>query len=225
MITLTAKIYISETEIIEINQSNLLDISCSIFDRRDLELPSWGIISNAGNIRFNDNDGRVFNYAENLKLQEGLKCEIILTNTLVEGASQILCEMETDKWSYDNNSREVNVSIKDDLEEWQSIDFDEISYDPRSKVRQPFSWLYILLWKKTSNRKVGASQGLGNYNMLHIDELDLDTRNILNNTFIEYPLLEKGNLWRQWTKLCEVCQLYIYKRNDGIIDCKYKGGS
>lgn len=225
MITLTAKIYISETEIIEINRRNMLEINCSICSRSDLELPSWGIISNVGSIRFNDSDGKVLEYAENLRLQEGLKCEIWLNNTLVDGANEILCEMETNKWDYDNNNRAVIVSIKDDLEELQSINFDEISYDPRSKVRQPFSWLYKVLWLKTSNRKVGANQGRGNYNMLHFDELDLETKNVLSNTFIEYPLLSKGTLWQQWTKLCEVCQLYIYKRSDGVVDCRYKGGS
>ena len=107
MITLTAKIYISETEVIEVDRRNMLGVDRSIFDRSDLKLPSFGIISNTGNIEFNDNDGRVLHYAENLQLQKGQKCEIWLNNTLVENASELIGSFETDQWDYDNDSKVV----------------------------------------------------------------------------------------------------------------------
>lgn len=217
MITLTAKIYISETEVIEVDRRNILSIDRSIFDRSDLKLPSFGIISNTGNIEFNDNDGRVLQYAESLKLQAGQKCELWLNNTLVEGANERIGLFETDQWNYDNDSRVVSVSIKDDLEEWQEINVAEISYDPRKTESKPFSWLYKHLW--------GITTVNGNYDMLSIDELKEDTQAVLNNTYIQYPLLESGSLWQQWTKLCQVCQLHIYKNNDGAIVCRYNGGN
>jgi hypothetical protein len=215
MITLTAKIYISDTEIIEIDRRNMLGIDRSIFDRSDLKLPSFGIISNVGNIEFNDNDGRILQYAENLQLQAGQKCEIWLNNTLVEGASERIGLFETDQWNYDNDSRVVSVSIKDDLEEWQEINVDEISYDPRTPESKPFKWLYEHLWAITDT----------NYDMLGFEGLDSDTQAVLNDTIIRYPLLEKGTLWQQWTKLCEVCQLHIYKDKNGKIVCRYNGGN
>jgi hypothetical protein len=231
MITLTAKIYISETEIIEVDRRNMLRIDRSIFDRSDLKLPSFGIISNVGNIEFNDNDGRVFQYAESLKLQAGQKCELWLNNTLVEGASERIGVFETDQWNYDNDSRVVSVSIKDDLEEWQDINVGEISYDPRNSASKPFSWLYEHLWKLTSNRSSYVNEkgetiiGTGNYNMFSIVELDEDTQSVLNNTYIQYPLLESGSLWQQWSKICEVCQTHIYKNNSGIVVCHFNGGN
>ena len=214
MITLTAKIYISETEIIEINRRNVVSIECSVFDRSDLKLPSFGIISNTGNIEFNDSDGRVLQYAENLKLVKGLRCEIMLTNSLVEGASELVGVYETDEWNYDGDSRLVSVSIKDDLEEWQDINVPAIDYDARNNQSKPFSWLYEHLYSITVN----------NYNMLSFEQLDEPTKTVLQSIHIKYPLLKSASLWQQWNKLCQACQLHIYKDN-GIVKCRYNGGN
>ena len=216
---------------IKIDRNNLISISRSIFDRSDLKLPSFGIISNTGNIEFNDLDGEIRDYAEELLLESGLKCEINLNNTLVDGASEKIGLFETDEWDYDNDNRVVSVSLKDDLEEWQDINVEGISYDPRKPESKPFKWLYEHLWKLTSNRSSYVNEngetisGTGNYNMLSFVDLDEDTQAVLNNTYIQYPLLESGSLWQQWTKLCQACQLHIYKNNDGIVVCRYNGGN
>lgn len=202
---------------IDIDQRNLISLERTIYDRADLKLPSFGIISNTGNIEFNDTNGEVRDYAEQLLLDSGLKCEIKLNNTLVNGASQTVAVMETDQWNYDNDSKVVSVSLKDDLEEWQEINVGAINYDPRNLEHKPFKWLYEHLWEITTAN--------GNYNMLSINELDEDTQAVLNNTYTQYPLLESGSLWEQLTKLCEVCQLHIYKNNNGVIVCRYNGGN
>lgn len=206
-------IYIESS--IEIDRKNLISISRSIFDRSDLKLPSFGIISNTGNVEFNDLDGEIRDYAEQLLLQSGLDCEIRLNNTLVDGASELVAKMETDQWDYDNDNRVVSVSIKDDLEEWQDINVPEIPYDPRKVESKPFSWLYEHLWGITNE----------NYPMQKLVDLDDRTYNVLTTTYIQYPLLESGNLWQQWTKLCQACQLHIYKNSDGIVVCRYNGGN
>ena len=215
MITLTAKIYISDTEVIEIDRRNMISVESSIFDRSDLKLPSFGIISNVGRIEFNDTDKRFLGFAERLLLQSGLKCEIMLNNTLVEGASEMVGDFETDQWDYDNDNLVASVSLKDDLEEWQEINVDEISYDPRKLESKPFKWLYEHLWFIT---KI-------NYPIKSFEQLDSETQEVLQNTYIQYPLLESGSLWQQWTKLCEVCQLHIYKDSDGVVVCRYNGGN
>lgn len=204
---------------INIDRRNLISMSRSIFDRSDLKLPSFGIISNKGEIEFNDGDGRVLAYAEQLLLDSGLECKISLNNTLVEGASQSVAVMETDQWQYDNNNRVVSVTLKDDLEEWQDINVDGINYDPRNAESKPFKWLYEYLWGLTDKSRKG------NYNMLSFSKLNDNTKNILENTYIQYPLLESGTLWQQWTKLCQACQLHIYKNNDGVVICRYNGGN
>ena len=204
MITLTAKIYISETEIVEIDRKNILSLNSNIFDRSDLKLPSWGIISNTGNIEFNDTDGKVLNYTENLLLQSGLKCEIKLNNTLVEGASETIGLFETDEWDYDNDNRVVSVILKDDLEEWQTILIEEYPLQNAMTMYE----IYEYLVGKTPSKW----------------EFILDNENAtrLKNITCPYPYLESANLWAQWQKLCEVCALYIYKNNEGKVVVQHK---
>ena len=201
---------------IEIDRRNLISLSRSIFDRSDLKLPSWGIISNTGNIEFNDINGEVRDYAEQLLLQSGLECKIFLNNTLTNSQEQIGL-FETDEWDYDNDNRVVSVSLKDDLEEWQDINVAEVNYDPRKPESKPFKWLYDHLWTITTAN--------GNYDMLAFNELDTQTQGILQYTYTQYPLLKSGSLWEQWTKLCEICQLHIYKDNNGVVVCRYNGGN
>lgn len=214
MITLTAKIYITDTEIIEIDRRNMISISSSIFDRSDLKLPSFGIISNTGNIEFNDTNGEIRDYAERLLLESGLKCEMFLNNTLAKTQERIGL-FETNEWGYDNDNRVVSVSLKDDLEEWQDINVAEISYDPRNLEHKPFQWFYEHLWALTNP----------NYRMLAFEQLDSETQSVLQNTYMQYPLIYASTLWSAWEKLCEVCQLHIYKNNDGVVVCRYNGGN
>lgn len=208
----------------EIDRRNLLGISSSIFDRGDYKLPSYGIISNSGSIEFVDYNREVLDCAEMGLLVGDLKAEITLNNTL-NGKSETIAIMETEQWNYDNNNRSVSVSLKDDLVEWQDIYVEGITIDPRKIYDEPLSYIYNYLWEITSNRTYGSKIGKGNYNMLALEELDQDTQNVLNNVYTKYPLLDSGNLWQQWTKLCQVCQLHIYKDNQGIIVCRYNGGN
>ena len=221
MITLTAKIYLSGNETIEINSKNLISLETSLYDRSDLKLPSFGIISNNGNIEFNDLDGSVLAYAEQLLLKGGLNCEIKLRNTLVEGAEKTVAIFETDQWTYDNEAKKVSVSLKDDLEKWQDIYFEGISYDARNPVEKPLAYFFQQLSIFTFN------------NGYEVDvALNTKTREVLENTIIKYPLLKAGSLWASWNKVCQVGQLHIYKdvyEENGIyksiVKCRYNGGN
>jgi hypothetical protein len=203
---------------IEINNRNLISLTSSIFDRGDYNMPSYGIISNTGNIEFNDLTGEIKDYAEQLLLTSDLKVVISLNNTLDKSDEQV-AEMETTEWNYDNNNRSVSVALQDDLVEWQDIYVEGINYDPRNpfKVLPNGSMedLYKWLWGKTPTK----------YKMLTFSELDDKTKTILTNTKIDYPLLESGKLWEQWVKLCQVCGLYIYKNRNSKTVCSYTYGS
>lgn len=203
---------------LNIDRRNMISIECNTADRADFKLPSFGIISNTARIEFIDSDGQIADYADKLLLVEGLPCEITLENTLVDGAVETLGKYETAEWQYDNDSRTVSVSLKDDLEEWQEINVEGINYDPRKPQAQPLSWFYQYLWERTDKRIKG------NYTMLSLDELDQDTRTLLNSVYVPYPLLESGTLWQQWDKLCVVAQAHIYSKN-GTVIFKYNGGN
>lgn len=189
---------------IDIDYRNLISISRSIFDRSDLKLPSFGIISNTGNIEFNDTNSEIRDYAEQLLLDSGLKCEIKLNNTLVDGASERIGLFETDEWDYDNDNRVVSVSLKDDLEEWQNILLEEYPLQNAMTMYEIYEYL------------VGKTPSKWEF------ILDNETTTRLKNITCPYPYLESDNLWAQWQKLCEVCALYIYKNNDGKVVVQHK---
>lgn len=199
----------------EFDRRNLLSLERSIFDRSDLKMPSWGIISNTGNLEFVDSNKRFLGYANAGLLVEGMEVNLFLNNTLAKGAVEKIGTFHTDIWNYDNDNRTVSVSLKDDLEEWQDVNVVGISYDPRKVESKPFSWFYEKLWDITNP----------NYPMKKLSDLDSETYKILVKTYTKYPMLNSGSLWEQWTKICEVCQLHIYKNNNGIVECRYNGGN
>ena len=205
---------------IDIDYRNLISLNRSITYRADNKLPSYGIISNIGNLEFNDLNGEIKDYAEQLLLTSDLKVVITLNNTLADKHEQIGI-FETRDWDYDNENRSVSVSLKDDLEEWQDIQVQGFSYDPRnpSAVLTERTMANLYVWLQDSARTPSK------YEMLSFSQLDEKTRTILQNTTIDYPLLESGTLWQQWQKLCEVCGLYIYKNNEGKTVCTYTYGS
>lgn len=202
---------------IELNRRNLIDLETTIFDRSDYTLPSYGIISNTGNLTFNDTNGEIKDYAEQGLLTSDLKVEITLADTLTKKSEQIAV-METSEWDYDNDSKTVSVSLQDDLVEWQDIQTENINYDPRNPFKtlpnRNMADLYAWLHERTPSK----------YNMVSFNELDEKTQDILTNTTVLYPFLYATDLWSQWTKLCQVCALYIYKDKDKTL-CNYTYGS
>lgn len=190
----------------------------SIFDRGDTNKPSWGIYSNGGTLSFNDIYGIVEEFADKQLLVSNIPVEFWITNTLT-GKRQKVGEMYTAKWNYDSDNRTVNVTVKDDLEEWQDITISGFDYDPRypDKVlpSQSMQNIYHWLYKRTPEK----------YHMNSFANLDNETQNILANTYIKYPLLESGNLWQQWNKICKVAQGHIFKNTDGITMFVYNGGN
>jgi hypothetical protein len=213
MITITAQMTISG-ETIDFNRRNLISIGSSIFDRSDIKRPSYGIISNTGELEFNDYDGEFLNYAEQGLLTSDLPIVIFLNNTLSKAKQQI-ATFETREWDYDNDNRSVRVSLKDDLEEWQDITVYKIPYNPTSNSSVSLEYYYTWLRIYTPAK----------YKMLAFKELDAKTQEILKTTVIPYNLLDGGNLWSQWQKVCEVCALYIYKNGEGRTVCNYTYGS
>lgn len=213
MITITAQMTISG-KTIDFNRRNIISIGSSIFDRSDIKRPSYGIISNTGELEFNDYDGKFLDYAEQGVLTSDLPIVIFLNNTLSKAQQQI-ATFETREWNYDANNKSVSVTLKDNLEEWQDIFINKHRYSHIDNTELSMSILYKML----------KSQTPAKYQMLKFSELDDKTQSILNNTIVPYDILNEGNLWAQWHKLCEVCALYIFKNKEGKTICTYTYGS
>jgi hypothetical protein len=204
-------IYVAIT--INIDKRNLISIERSVSDRAETNYPSWGVFSNGGSLSFNDKNGEIKDYAEKNFLQGGVNVEIFIGNTLSR-SQKLIGVFSTTEWSYDNDNRAANVSFKDDLEEWQDIFVDGINYDSRTQKSQTMQYFYDYLHSKTPQK----------YNMLSFSELDENTQDIISSTVVQYPLLESGNLWAQWNKVCQVCGLNIYEDiidNERRVVCVY----
>lgn len=189
---------------INIDNKNLLSLNAKHTDRSDITLPSWGIISNSGDISFVDTEGQIKVYAENGVLKSDTMVTISLNNTLSK-KSQIVGVYKTGKWNYDNNNRQVSVPIKDDLEEWQNIQIERIELFEKCS----FYDICELLKAKTPEK-------------FKFKEYDTQTKQILTETICAYPYLESASLWNNFVKICKCCGLYIYKDYQDKIVISYE---
>lgn len=214
MIVLTAKIYINTTNAIEVDldYSNLLSLERTVQDRSDLKLPSYGIISNKGNVSFMDSNGAIKMYADKLFLVKGQKVEIFLSNT-VTGNRQKVASLLSDEWNYDGYEKSVSLSLKDNLEEWQNINIEGINYDPRKPEHKTFKDLYEYLYNNTPKK----------FNMVRFERLDETTKQFFSNSWLKYYLLEDGTLWQSWDKFSIATQSQIFQDNGKTL-CRYVGG-
>lgn len=202
---------------IEINRKNLISFNSDITDRANSREPSYGIISNSGNLTFADFDEQALDLITQQILHSGIEVDVFLNNTF-SNMTEKVCSMEIRELSYDNDNRQVQLSLKDNLEEWQEINVPGIGYylsNGDTIGAQSAKWLYLNLRKETPSK----------YHMQLFEELDSETQNILENTVIQYPTLEEDTLWNDWDKLCELCMLHIYVDNNGKTICRYNNGN
>lgn len=196
---------------IEIDRDNLLSFESDILDRSNVQEPTYGVISNSARISFSDLDEQVLDLISQKILHEGLGIEVKLDNDIANVNEQV-CLMYIQSLSYDNDNRQVNLSLKDRLEMWQDINVDAIDYTPTVSSSQTAQWFYEKFYSITKSN---------GYDILAFNELDSDTKSVLSNTDIEYPMLESSNLWEAWDKLCKLCLLHIWQNNEGKIIVKY----
>lgn len=197
---------------LEITQKNLESFSSNIMDRQSAEYPTYGLISNSASLSFYDFNEEALDLIITKVLHSGAKVGIWIGDDEL-GISEQICEMEIRELSYDNNNRKVDITLKDNLEDMQNINVQSIDYDPLNSKSQTAEWYYKKLYDITI--------GLNKYDILSYDELDIDTISVLHTTTIQYPLLESGNLWDSWDKLCQLCLLHMYIDNNNRVVVKY----
>lgn len=218
MITLTATIRKLDNTKINLTARNLLSIERSIFERKDIDMPSWGIVSNSGNISFADSDGSIKKLADERKLKSGMKVEMFLNNTTLK-TQQPVGVFFTNGWDYDATNKEVKVSLQDELQLWQSFSISNIEYDAsKSKEEQ------MLNGKGVYDAILSEMQKSG-YDISKFEELDANTLSHLKRFTLPYPYFEAQTFWSVWTNFCVAMQLHIYINNNAKIVVKYNGGN
>ena len=208
MIVITAKIEVvgttaeSGTSEILINRNNLTSFEGSIFDRSDIKMPYFGIISNGGTIVFRDKNGEVMSYAEQGLLNNGLSVTVKIENTIGH-QNQTIATCKTRKWNYDTATRQVTVRFQDELEEWQTVQVEGFGLQDEMTAYE----MYTYLKGKTPEKFVFAP----------LDSSLNGLQTQLKNFTIKNTYLQSGNLWAQWNKLCVLCGLKIFQNGEGKI--------
>ena len=197
---------------LEITQKNLERFSSNIMDRQSAEYPTYGLISNSANLSFYDFNEEALDLIITKVLHSGAKVSVWIGDDEF-GVNEQICEMEIRELSYDNNNRKVDITMKDNLEDMQNINVLSIDYNPQNPKSQTAEWYYKKLYDITT--------GLNKYNIFSFDELDIETKDILSKISIQYPLLESGNLWDSWDKLCQLCLLHMYIDNENRVVVKH----
>lgn len=199
----------------EINKENLVSFSSDILDRTNTEYPSYGLISNSANLTCIDFGGDMFELITQKILYSGSIVDIYLDNNVANTEEQI-CSMVVQRLQYNNANNQVSMQLKDNLENWQEINVEAEYYVPTVSSSKTAKYFYNYLYKKTL--------ALGNYNILAFNQLNSNVQDILDNTTIEYPILESSNLWEEWDKLCQLCFLHMYIDNTNTVVVEYLGG-
>lgn len=199
----------------EITSDKLISFSSNIFDRADVKYPSFGLISNSSNLTFVDLDKEAFELATEKILGAGKNITILLENTTTHSEEQI-CKMFIQSLTYNNDNLRANMQLKDNLEKMQDVMVEALYVDPTNPQPQTVEWYYEYLYEKT----VAAG-----FDILTFDELDSNTKTVLSNTVIQYPVLDSDTLWNEWTKICQLCLCHMYIDNNNRVVLKYSSGS
>lgn len=225
MITYNGKILLSDDTEYIIDKYNLMSFDVQCYSRADFVMPSFGIISNYGNVEVYDKDGELLNYIKNKTLGNGNAVHIYLTNTLYTTNPKILAEeqekkeliinMSISNIDYDAMTKIVSLSLTDRLEQMQEVQVEGLPYDKRLDGYK-YSLLTIYDYLQSLSKKWGFPP---------FSDLDDSTKKVLNNVATNYSYLENGSLWQQWEKLCVASQCHIYKDNTGKTKFKYNGGN
>ena len=179
--------------------ANLQSVSSNVLDRKDEVLPSYGVISNGGNLDFIDYNREIEKYIANNIDTQNMKVEITLHNTLTR-RKQLVGILYTNEWEYDDDSKNVSVSLLDDLIEWQNIKFLGMPLKNEMTLLEIYEYL----------RGITPSK-------FEFEEMDEETTSYMQSVKCTNPYIEEGSLWSAYDKLCQIGALHIYKNKNKVI--------
>jgi hypothetical protein len=198
-----------------VDNQRLISFEISIFDREDINYPSFGIISNTGKLEFIDNhvDISIREYAELQLLKENLRTDCYLQNTRT-GKEEKQAEMFTSNWHYDAENKICSVDLKDNLQDWQNINITLDKIDVSKETKSDAWSLFLKLQSKTPNGE-----------KFFVDE---ETEQHLKSLQDNIVYFTGGNLWNVWNRFCFATQTHIFSdiyNSNSVVRIKYNGGN
>lgn len=194
-----------------VDRRNMISLSAPIKDRSDNEQPSYGIISNSGSLSLIDGTGEIKEYARMKLLKPDLDVQLTLEDTLTK-KKQSIGKFKTYTWTYNNKNFEVDIELKDDMEQLQNNISDGMEKESNEMTfLQVYNWMVSETSSKSSN--------------FIFAQLDNKTESVLSNIKCSNIFVNSGNLWEQFTKLCNIVGIHIYENaNKEVIVSSDFGG-
>lgn len=186
---------------IKLDKRNIKNIDCSIMQKSDSKMPSFGIISNGGSAEFVDETGEIKDYAEEKLLVDGVKVTISLNNTLAN-TKEVVGVFYSKDWAYDEYNKTASLSFDDGLENLQDVMVS--SQDVLGEQRNLYQFMSFILSNYAKDREVIFEE---------------DAKAILENRTSNYLGLRKSgvSVWSVLTDICNMCGICIYCARDNKI--------
>lgn len=198
---------------IDIDKSNLISFDGLLAAEQTMDYPNYGLISNRQNLAFMDYDGQVLDLIRQKILNNGTSVSIKLNNFYPDFPNEQvdIARVNIKELNYDNDNRQVNLTLGDNLEKLQEIQCAGFPYDFNSNGATTASTYYNYLVGKT------LDEGFDIYPLKQLSTIE---RANLNAVWIPRPFLEDDTLWNQWQKLCEIMLAQMYVDEVGKIRFK-----
>lgn len=178
-----------------IDKRNILSCETEIRDRADIDKPSFGLISNGGQISFRDDNSKFLEYVENKILKNGDKIAFFLSNTISKTTEQV-GEYFVTSFDYDKDNKTVSVHFGDDL-----------IYTQEEVVQvKPY------ISEETAENLIVYANS--NSSILSYEENE-ETKEKLSKTTIKYPILKDMSVWSLTNSICCICGFSGYKNKKG----------
>lgn len=198
-------VYVTIT--IVVNEKNLESFTYSLYDRENNDGPSYGVVSNSGTLSFIDGTGEILDYANMRLLKDLAGVEVYIVNSITN-ESQSFIKAFSQEWEYDNDSKEVTVTIEDGLSAiLQNIPFyNELFQAEKSAGGNAFVEIYNNIYEKVPSY----------FSMPAYEDLNEDVKTLIDSISADSYKQEEENLWAALDAFAKAAGLHIYFDNNKI---------
>ena len=175
--------------------TGLLSLDIRRQNRNNIGKVEYGVISQTADFKFVDRNGEIAKLISNGNNMKGVPARLYIDGTMA-GVFESQAE-----WKYNSYSRQVSVSLQDNLVKWQDIKI-KMKYDG-----QPKTLLQVVEF---------LIENSTNFNF----QIEPLTRDFISEINIEYPFLKEETLWNQWNKAANIGQFVVYLLTNGTVYVK-----
>lgn len=197
MIIAEGNIILADGSSFALNKNHFLSFDIGVTGREDFSRPSYGIFSSVGNIKLKDYDSSLMHLIDKQQIKENTNINLWFKNPLL-GIETRKIEKTVSKIEYFYESKELNLTLADNLASLQNSEFAEYGRTNMETITSIFLSFRVKDYLEDFK--------LGNTFVSFEDD-----------TEIKIPYIAKGSVWNALSNICEVSQKYIFQDFDGLL--------